>query len=295
MGTLDGKVALITGGGSGIGRGTAVRLARDGADVCVVDIDEAGAGETASSVREFGRDALVVRANVASKAQVQEAADRCVAELGGIDIAVANAGIARGGSVLDLDLKDWQDQLDINLTGVFLTVQAAAQRMVRQGQGGRGGGGRIICISSLAALMAGAGSWGYSATKAGVQIMVRGWAQELGQHGITVNAIGPGVIDTPLAHGLAGDTDGPIRQALEERTPVGRAGRPSDIAGLIAFLSSPDAEFMTGSYLLMDGGLRDARGAISDDPANPLVQERMRHMQAAAERRTRLQPLIDER
>jgi NAD(P)-dependent dehydrogenase (short-subunit alcohol dehydrogenase family) len=290
MGTLDGKKALITGAGSGIGRGTAVRLARDGADICVVDIDEAGAAETASSVREFGCDALVVRANVASKAQVQDAADRCVTELGGIDIAVANAGIARGGSVLDLDLKDWQDQLDINLTGVFLTVQAAAQRMVRQRRGGR-----IICISSLAALMAGAGSWGYSATKAGVQIMVRGWAQELGQDGITVNAIGPGVIDTPLAHGLAGDTGGPIRQALEQRTPVGRAGRPADIAGLISFLSGPDAAFMTGSYLLMDGGLRDARGTISDDPADPLVQERLRHMQAAAERRTRLQPLIDER
>jgi NAD(P)-dependent dehydrogenase (short-subunit alcohol dehydrogenase family) len=290
MATLDGKVALITGAGSGIGRGTAVRLARDGAAICIVDIDEAGASETASSVREFGRDAIVVRANVASKAQVQDAADRCVSELGGIDIAVANAGIARGGSVLDLEIKDWQDQLDINLTGVFLTVQAAAQRMVQQGRGGR-----IICISSLAALMAGAFSWGYSATKAGVQIMVRGWAQELGQHGITVNAIGPGVIDTPLAHGLAGDADGPIRHALEERTPVGRAGRPSDIAGLISFLSGPDAEFMTGSYLLMDGGLRDARTAISNDPTNPVVQERMRHMQVEAERRGRLQPLIDER
>ncbi|MEX2247211.1 MAG: SDR family NAD(P)-dependent oxidoreductase [Dehalococcoidia bacterium] len=290
MGTLDGKVALITGAGSGIGRGTAVRLARDGANICVVDIDEEGAAETASSVREFGRDALVLRANVASKPQVQEAADQCVAELGGMDIAVANAGIARGGSVLDLDLKDWQDQLDINLTGVFLTVQAAAQRMVRQGRGGR-----IICISSLAALKAGAGSWGYSATKAGVQIMVRGWAQELGQHGITVNAIGPGVIDTPLAHGLAGDSGGPIRQALERRTPVGRAGRPADIAGLISFLSGPDAEFMTGSYVLMDGGLRDARAPLPDDPANPFVQEGVRHMQAAMERRKKLQPLIDER
>jgi len=295
MGNLDGRVALITGAGSGIGRGTAIRLARDGANVCVVDIDEDGAAETASSVREFGRDAVVVRANVASKPQVQDAAERCVAELGGLDIAVANAGIARGGSVLDLELKDWQDQVDINLTGVFLTVQAAAQRMVQQGRGGRRPGGRIICISSLAALMAGAGTWGYSATKAGVQIMVRGWAQELGPHGITVNAIGPGVIDTPLAHGLAGDTGGPIRQALEQRTPVGRAGRPSDIAGLIAFLSGPDAEFMTGSYVLIDGGLRDARGPISMDASDPLVRERIGHMQSAAERRARLQPLIDER
>ncbi len=290
MADLDGKVAMITGAGSGIGRGTAVRLARDGANICIVDIDEDGAAETASSVREFGRDAIVVRANVASKQQIQDAADRCVTELGGIDIAVANAGIARGGSVLDLDLKDWQDQLDINLTGVFLTVQAAAQRMVKQQRGGR-----IICISSLAAVMVGSFAWGYSATKAGVKIMVRGWAQELGQHGINVNAIGPGVIDTPLAHGLAGDDTGPIRKALEERTPVGRAGRPADIAGLIAFLSGPDAAFMTGSYIVMDGGLRDARGNPSEDPANPITQERIRHFTAAAARRARLQPLIDER
>ena len=218
MGTHDGKVALITGAGSGIGRGTAVRLARDGADVCVVDIDEAGRrgdGVDGAGVRARRRSSR--KANVASKAQMQDAADRCVTELGGIDIAVANAGIGRGGSVLEMELKDWQDQVDINLTGVFLTVQAAAQRMVKQGHGGR-----IVCISSLAALNAGAMMWGYSATKAGVAIMVRGWAQELGQHGITVNAIGPGVIDTPLAHGLAGDEEGPIRKALE-RADAGRA------------------------------------------------------------------------
>jgi NAD(P)-dependent dehydrogenase (short-subunit alcohol dehydrogenase family) len=290
MGTHDGNVALITGGGSGIGRGTAVRLARDGANVCVVDIDEPGAEETASMVREFGRDAIVTKANVASKAQVQDAAERCVTELGGIDIAVANAGIGRGGSVLEMELKDWQDQVDINLTGVFLTVQAAAQRMVKQGSGGR-----IVCMSSLAALNVGPMLWGYSATKAGVAMMVRGWAQELGQYGITVNAIGPGVIDTPLGHGLAGDEEGPIRRELERRTPAGRAGRPADIAGLIAFLTGPDGEFMTGSYVLMDGGLRDARGMVNEDPSTPINQERVKHFTEAAQRRARLQPLIDQR
>lgn len=290
---LEGKVALITGAGSGIGRGTAERLAREGANICIADIDMEGAEHTASTVREFGRDAYVVKTNVASKEQIQDAADRCVKELGRLDVAVANAGIARGGSVLELSLKDWQDQVDINLTGVFLTVQAAAQRMVAAGNGGR-----IICMASLAAETTGAGSWAYSATKAGVRMMVRGWAQELGVHGITVNAIGPGVIDTPLAHGLAGDEGGPIRSALEQRTPVGRSGRPADIAGLIAFLSGPDAEFMTGSYLIMDGGLRDAaRGwtAQAGDPADPIVAERMRHAQASMQRRERLQPLIDER
>lgn len=287
---LIGKVALITGAGSGIGRGTAVRLARDGADICIADIDTDGADETASMVREFGRNAIVVKTNVASLPAVQAAADRCVAELGRLDLAVANAGIGRGGSVLDMSLKDWQDQVDINLTGVFLTVQAAAQRMKTLGNGGR-----IICISSLAALNTSSFMWSYSATKAGVAMMVRGWAQDLGQYGITVNAIGPGVIDTPLAHGLAGDDGGPIRTSLQERTPLGRVGHPSDIAGLISFLAGPDADFMTGSYLLMDGGIRDSRGPANQDPMDPRTQEAMRHAVVGEARRQRLQPLIDDR
>ena len=291
MADLSGKVAFITGAGSGIGQGTAVRLARDGADVCVADIDLDGAAETASMVREFGRAAHVVRCNVASKDQLQAAADECVSELGGLDIAVANAGVGRAGSVLDMALKDWQDQLDINLTGVFLTVQAAAQRMVAAGNGGR-----IVCISSLAAVNTSQLMWSYSATKAGVAMMVRGWAGDLGPHGININAIGPGVIDTPLAHGIAGDEGGPIRSALEASTPVGRAGVPSDIAGLISFLVGPDADFMTGSYLVMDGGIRDSLGRFMlEDPESPLGQERARHMQASVERNARLQPLIDQR
>ena len=292
MADLTGKRALITGAGSGIGRGTAVRLARDGADICIADIDLDAAEETASMVREFGRSAHIVRCNVASKSQVQEAADACVTELGGLDIAVANAGIGRAGSVLDMELKDWQDQVDINLTGVFLTVQAAAQRMVTSGNGGR-----IVCISSLAALSTSQLMWSYSATKAGVAMMVRGWASDLGPHRININAIGPGVIDTPLAHALAGDEGGPIRAALEQTTPVGRAGSPADIAGLIAFLVGPDADFMTGSYLVMDGGVRDAgrAGPLMEDLESPLGQERARLMQDSMERNARLQPLIDQR
>jgi NAD(P)-dependent dehydrogenase (short-subunit alcohol dehydrogenase family) len=290
MGAIEGKVAFITGAGSGIGRGIAQRLAADGADVCVTDLDQAGAEQTAELVRKEGRRSLVLKINAASEPQLDAATRRCVQELGRLDFAVANAGIARAGSLLELSRKDWQDQLDVNLTGVFLTAQAAARRMTEAGRGGR-----IVCISSLAALSTGAMSWGYSATKAGVAIMVRGWAQELGPHGITVNAIGPGVIDTPLARGLAGEEGGPIRVALEKRTPVGRAGRPSDIAGLVSFLCGPDAEFMTGSYLLMDGGIRDARMQGELDPSDPRMQEMLRHQRAAQERRARLQPLLDER
>lgn len=288
MAALTGKVAFVTGGGSGIGRGIAERLARDGADVCIPDIDTDGAEQTANLVTQLGRRAHVVKANAASEAQIQRAAAECVERLGRLDIAVANAGIARGGPVLELSLKDWQDQLDVNLTGVFLTVQACARQMVRLGHGGR-----IVCISSLAAETTGPGIWAYSATKAGVRIMVRGWAQELGEHRITVNAIGPGVIETPLAEGLAGEPGGTIRTRLESRTPARRVGRPADIAGLVSFMVGPDGEFMTGSYVIMDGGLRDAsRGYEPDEDA---MSEMLRIGERAMTRRAKLQPLLDER
>lgn len=288
MGTLTGKVAFITGAGSGIGRGIAERLARDGADIYIADIDEAGAEQTANLVTQVGRRAVATRTNVAAKGQIQAAAADCVAKLGRLDIAVANAGIGRGGSVLDMSLKDWQDQVDINLTGVFLTVQAVAQQMVNLKHGGR-----IVCMSSLAALNVSGPMFGYSATKAGVAIMVRGWAQELGQYGITVNAIGPGVIETPLARGLAGDPGGAIRTNLEARTPVGRVGQPADIAGLVSFMAGPDGAFMTGSYVLMDGGVRDARAPW--EPSGDIAAEMRKHMAAGMARTAKLQPLIDDR
>ncbi len=288
MGMLDGKVAFITGGGSGIGRGIAERLAREGADVSIGEIDLAGAEETADLVRRAGRRAHVVKMNVAAPQHVQEAVESCVDALGRLDIAVANAGIGRASPLLEMTLKDWQDQLDINLTGVFVTAQASARKMVELGHGGR-----IICLSSLAAERTSARMWAYSATKVGVRMMVRGWAQELGPHGITVNAIGPGIIETPLARVLAGEEDGLIRQGVERMTPVGRVGQPSDIAGLVAFLCGPDAAFMTGAYLLMDGGLNDARPM--PDRNDPRQEEFKRLMQEAQERRASQQPLIDER
>jgi NAD(P)-dependent dehydrogenase (short-subunit alcohol dehydrogenase family) len=288
MTDLSGKVAFITGAGSGIGRGIAERLARDGADIFVVDVDPEGAEMTANLVNQLGRRAVTFKANVASKRQIQSAAAACVEKLGRLDIAVANAGIGRGGPLLELSEKDWQDQLDVNLTGVFLTVQAAAQQMARLGNGGR-----LVCISSLAAENTGPGIWAYSATKAGVRMMVRGWAQELGPLGMTVNAIGPGVIETPLAEGLAGEAGGAIRQGLEQRTPVGRVGKPSDIAGLVSFMAGPDGEFMSGSYVIMDGGLRDSRAGWEPDDARGT--ELARIAARGQQRRDRLQTLLDDR
>ncbi len=282
MGTLDGKVALITGGASGIGRGVAERLAAEGADIYVADLDEHGADQTVDLVGQHGRRGVRRKTNVADPMQLDAAVSDCVQELGRLDICVASAGIGRVGTVLEMPLEDWQQQVDINLTGVFLTVQRCARAMVKLGNGGR-----IVCLSSLAAEVTGARSWSYSATKAGVRIMVRGWAQELGDHGITVNAIGPGVIETPLAAGLAGDPDGAIRAGLERRTPLGRVGRPADIAGLVNFMVGPDGEFMTGSYVIMDGGLRDARAPMSDNPE--VSAEAARHMEEARSRREQLE------
>jgi NAD(P)-dependent dehydrogenase (short-subunit alcohol dehydrogenase family) len=125
-------------------------------------------------------------------------------------------------------------------------------------------------------------------------MMVRGLAQELGEHGITVNAIGPGIIVTPLAAGLAGEEGGAIRSNLEQRTPVGRAGQPADIAGLVNFMSGPDGEFMTGSYVIMDGGLRDARG-LGPEPSEEIVQESARIMEGNVKRREKMQAMLDDR
>ncbi len=288
MGTLDGKVAFVTGAGSGIGRGIAERFAKEGASICIADMDTEGAERTADLLGQVGAKSLVVKCNVASQQQLQEAVEKCAAEFGRLDIAVANAGIARGGHVLEMPLKDWQDQIDVNLTGVFLTVQATARKMVEFGNGGR-----IVCIASLAAETTGAGIWSYSVTKAGVRMMVRGLAQELGPSGITINAIGPGVIDTPLAAGLAGQEGGVIRSRLEARTPVGRAGQPEDIGSLANFMVGPDGGFMTGDYVIMDGGLRDAR--MGGDPDEEVMKEGMQIMAEGQSRREKHQKLLDER
>ncbi len=291
MAALEGKVAFVTGAGSGIGRACAVRLAQEGADVGVSDIDLAGAEETAGLVQGAGRKAHVTQCNVASQKQVEESIAATVEALGRLDLCVANAGIARAGTVLELPLKEWQDQLDVNLTGVFLTVQAAARRMVEQGDGGR-----IVCMASLAAENTGPLSWGYAATKAGVRMMVRGWAGELGPLGITVNAIGPGLIETPLARPLGGDAGSKVRERAVRGIPLRRIGQPEDVAGMVAFLCGPDASYVTGSYLLVDGGLRDAASGWSpDDPNDPRVAEFARYLQDAGTRNEKLQPLIDER
>lgn len=250
---LTGKVALVTGAGSGIGRGISLALARAGADISCSDVVLERAEETAAMVRALGRQANAQAADVRDRAALDDQVARAVAELGGLDIAVANAGIGRGTSVLTMSEADYDTQFDVNTKGVFLTVQAVGRGMVRQGRGGR-----IIVISSIAAERPEPGAWAYCGSKAAVRMMARCWAQELAPFRITVNSVGPGFIDTPLASGSIGEGD--IRAANERHIPLGRVGQPADIGALCCWLASDEAEYVTGTYNIMDGGLVDAAG-----------------------------------
>jgi NAD(P)-dependent dehydrogenase (short-subunit alcohol dehydrogenase family) len=233
-----------------------------------------------------GGRGMAVRANVADLDQIQAAVDQGHQQYGRLDIAVANAGVFRTGTLRDVTVDDFRGQVEVNMTGVFLTVKAATERIIDSGRGGR-----IVCISSEAALATGARVWAYSATKAAVKIMVRGWAQELGQYGINVNSIGPGLIDTPLAKFQAGHEGGELRAVVERRRPVGRVGTPDDIAGMAAFLCGPDASYITGSFFLVDGGSRDAYSApVLPDEAR---QERRALLAQAAERDQMTRALMD--
>ena len=256
---LSGKVAVVTGAGSGIGRGITLAFARAGADLLCADIAPGRAEAVAAEVRALGRSAVACTADVRDREALVAMAGTAVSQLGGLDIAVANAGIGRGGSILTMREDDWDTQIDVNLKGVFLTVQACAREMVRANRGGR-----VIAISSLAAERPSGPLFAYCASKAGVRMMARCWAQDLAPFGITVNSIGPGIIDTPLAAGLVGEGD---ERALTERSiPAGRVGYPDDIGRLACWLASDEAEYITGTYNLIDGGLAD-RGNWSPNGA----------------------------
>lgn len=262
---LTGKTAVVTGAGSGIGRGIALAFAQAGADVLCADIVPDRAEETAQMARGLGRKAMSCVADVRKKADVVAMAELASRERGALDICVANAGIGRGGTVLTMREDDWDTLIDVNLKGVFLTVQACAREMVKHNRGGR-----IIAIASLAAERTSPILFAYCASKAGVRMMARCWAQELAPFGITVNSIGPGVIDTPLAAGLIGEGD--QRTTIERTIPAGRLGYPEDIGKLACWLASDEAEYVTGTYNLIDGGLAD-RGAFGlDSPQGQQLQ-----------------------
>ncbi len=244
---LSGKVAVVTGGGSGIGRGTALRLAEAGADIVIADIDETAARETAMQIEVLDRQALVVRANVSQKDDVKAMVAQA-RDLGRIDVLVNNAGVEHITPLFEVSEAEWDRILAINLKGVFLCCQAVAREMVRDQRGGK-----IVNIGSVAGVTPPRCEPHYSASKAGVHALTKQLALDLAPYRINVNAVAPGVIRNGLStrHSLA---DAERAEKLRQNIPWGRIGTPRDIGNAVVFLASDDAEYITGVVLTVDGG-----------------------------------------
>lgn len=242
--SLNGKTALVTGASRGIGRAIALRLAEDGANVAVIYAGSADKAEAVvNEITALGVNAKAYRCNVADSAAVNETVKAVTNDLGKIDILVNNAGITRDGLMLRMKDEDFDAVLDTNLKGAFNTIRACYSGFIRKKSG------RIINISSVSGIMGNAGQTNYSASKAGVIGLTKSVARELASRGITCNAVAPGFIQTDMTENL-GDNN-PLLNSI----PLGRMGKPEDIAAAVAFLASDSAAYITGEVLKVDGGL----------------------------------------
>lgn len=249
---LKQQVAIITGSAQGIGRQIAQRFAAEGARVVIADVNEAQAKKTAAELTATGGEAMAVRLDVGEAASVNAMLDAVRAKFGRVDVLVNNAGIGLNKSVLTTTQAEWDANIRVNLTGTFLCGQAAARIMVEQGSG------RIVNIASISGQRGGVGRAAYGAAKAGVILLTRVMAVELGPLGVLVNAISPGPVDTEQSRG----THTPAtRKAYYDRIPVKRYGSADEIAAGVVFLASPESSFVNGAILNVDGGF-DAAGLI---------------------------------
>ncbi len=245
---LDGRVFVITGGAQGIGEACARRLIADGAAVALWDVDDAHGQALAASLAAGGARAIYRHCNVASKADVDAALAATLAAWGRVDGLVNNAGIFKASPFLDISEADWDAVIDVNLKGHFLCGQAVARQLAAQG-----GGGAIVNMSSVNARLTIASIASYNASKGAIDQLTRVMALALAEHGIRVNGVAPGTIATELA-AKAVLTSEEAKARILSRTPMKRLGEPDEIAGVVAFLLSDAASYMTGDTVLVDGG-----------------------------------------
>lgn len=242
---LEGKVAIVTGGGSGIGRETVLRFVSEGAKVMIADIDYIAGEETLAMVEAKGGDATFQQVEVSKRQSVDDMVNTAINVFGKVDILINNAGVTNDKMLGTMTTKDWYSVVDVNLTGVLFCTQAVLPHMTSQGSG------KIINASSIAGVYGNVGQTNYAATKAGVIGMTKTWAKELGRKGITVNAVAPGVIETKMISSLPEQ----IAKKMTEMIPLQRLGKPEDVANAYLFLASDEANFINGTVLHVDGGM----------------------------------------
>jgi len=255
--SINGKVALVTGAGQGIGRAIALRLAKDGADIAIVDVNKETMAAVASEVTQIGREATIFRADVANRDDVYAAVEHAEKELGGFDIMVNNAGIAQVRPLSDVTPEEVDRILNINIQGVLWGIQAAARKFRQRKQKGK-----IINASSIAGHDGFAMLGVYSATKFAVRALTQAAAKESAGDGITVNAYCPGIVGTDMwveidkrFAELTGAEVGATYKKYVEGIALGRAETPDDVAALVSYLAGPDSDYITGQAILIDGGI----------------------------------------
>ena len=243
---LKEKTAIVTGGGRGIGRAIALALASAGASVAVFEREAAAAAETASAVERAGGKAMAVPVDVTNLKDVEAAVNKVVDLWKRLDIVINNAGITRDQLLMRMSEKDWEAVLKVNLTGAFAVCRAVVRPLLKQKSG------NIVNIASIIGLMGNAGQANYAASKGGLIAFTKSLARELAPRGIRVNALAPGFIATAMTDKIPAD----LREKMVQSIPLGRMGQPEDVARGVLFLAGPDASYITGQVLVVDGGMR---------------------------------------
>ncbi|MBK7700820.1 MAG: 3-oxoacyl-[acyl-carrier-protein] reductase [Saprospiraceae bacterium] len=245
MRTLDGRIAIVTGGSSGLGKATLIKFASLGATVINWDINQERGEALVNELKTKGYTTYFFRLNTANYDEVNQAATNIIGQFGKIDILVNNAGITRDATLFKMTNEHWQQVIDVNLTGVFNCTKAVSPYMVDKGYG------RIISISSVVGLFGNFGQTNYAAAKAGVIAMTKTWAKELGRKGINVNAVAPGFIRTEILDAMPEEA----LDKMKAKVPLQKLGNAEDIANVNAFLASDEADYINGATISVDGGI----------------------------------------